>query len=95
MSGGLLRYLLPHSTPFVVALIPIAVRQPVAGKRPCDGAHQSQRRDALHIAHHTFPSVLLPLTLGLLAAWQYPPLMVFPLALLAFYGLGAMLRSST
>lgn len=103
--------LLPRYTRFVVALILVNVlltaltlgrslKSLRAGSLlpendPYDETRQSQRRDALHIAHHTFPSVLLPLTLGLLAAWQYPPLMVFPLALLAFYGLGAMLRSST
>ncbi len=59
---------------------------------PYDEARQKRRRDALHLIHHTFPSVALPLTLGLLAAWEYPPMAVFPLALLAFYGLGRLLH---
>ncbi len=60
---------------------------------PYDEKRQTRGRDALHWIHHTYPSVLLPLTLGLLAARQYPPLLLFPLALLAFYTLGAFLRS--
>ncbi len=59
---------------------------------PYDETRQARRLDALHLIHHTVPSVLLPLTLGLLAAWRYPPLLLFPLSLLAFYAAGARLR---
>ncbi len=59
---------------------------------PYDETRQTRQRDTLHLAHHTFPSVLLPCALGLLAAWEYPPLAIFPLALLGFYALGAVLR---
>ncbi len=59
---------------------------------PYNEERQKRRRDALHLIHHTFPSVVLPLTLGLLATWEYPLMAVFPLALLAFYGLGRLLH---
>jgi len=62
---------------------------------PYDENRQTRRRDALHLIHHTFPSVLLPLALGLLAAWRYPPLLLFPLSLLVFYTAGALLRRAT
>ncbi|HEB64019.1 MAG TPA: hypothetical protein ENJ02_00555 [Chloroflexi bacterium] len=101
------RLLLPQYAPLITALgaaylllLALTLGRSLAALRrgallpagdPYDEARQKRRRDALHLIHHTFPSALLPLALGLLAAWEYPPMALFPLSLAAFYGLGRLL----
>jgi 4-hydroxybenzoate polyprenyltransferase len=54
---------------------------------PYDEARQASTRDALHVIHHSFPSVLVPLYLALCMALFYWPNVVFVFVLGLLYGL--------
>jgi len=54
---------------------------------PYDEKRQTRVRDALHVIHHSLPSVALPLYLALWAALAYWPNALFVLLLGALYGL--------
>ena len=59
----------------------------LAENDPYNEQRQAQVRDALHIIHHTLPSVVLPGYLALLATYVYWGNVVFIVAMVLLYGL--------
>jgi len=54
---------------------------------PYNEERQAKTRDALHIIHHSFPSVVLPLFLAVMATLVYWPNIIFLFAVFFLYGL--------
>jgi 4-hydroxybenzoate polyprenyltransferase len=54
---------------------------------PYDEMRQKRQADALHLIHHTFPSVLVPLYLALWASWLYWPNIVFVIIIIFLFRL--------
>jgi 4-hydroxybenzoate polyprenyltransferase len=54
---------------------------------PYNEARQSQRRDALHVIHHTLPTVVLPLYLGAWLSFLFWPYLIFLVIISLLYGL--------
>jgi hypothetical protein len=59
----------------------------LAEQDPYDEQRQLRQRDPLHVIHHTLPTVLTPLYLGLWLALDYWPNLLFLLVLILLYGL--------
>jgi 4-hydroxybenzoate polyprenyltransferase len=56
---------------------------------PYDEKRQAQVRDALHLIHHSLPSVGIPLCLALWLTLAYSPNVIFLLTISLVYGLGS------
>jgi 4-hydroxybenzoate polyprenyltransferase len=54
---------------------------------PYNELRQMNQRDTLHVIHHTLPTVLTPLYLGLLLSIAYWPNLIFLVVLFMLYGL--------
>jgi 4-hydroxybenzoate polyprenyltransferase len=59
----------------------------LAENDPYNERRQAQVRDALHIIHHTLPSVILPGYLALLATYVYRANVIFIIVMILLYGL--------
>jgi len=59
----------------------------LAENDPYNEKRQANTRDALHIIHHTLPSVILPLYLALMASLVYWLNIIFIIAVFFLYGL--------